>query len=109
LLVFAFLIIWQAFFVIFQVLSNFWLASEVDDDGANVSQWWLVGVYALLSVASGVFVHLRSQFCVLLGLKGSRAFFYGMTRAVLRAPMSFFDSTPTGRILSRVRPILLRA
>mgnify|MGYP000639145422 FL=1 len=100
LLVFVFMSIWQALFVILQVLSNFWLAAEVSN--TRVSQGLLVGVYALLSVGSAVFVHLRSTFTVWLGLKASKAFFYDMTRKIFKAPMSFFDSTPTGRILSRV-------
>ena len=99
-LVFVFMSIWQALFVILQILSNFWLAAEVSN--TRVSQGLLVGVYALLSVASAVFVHLRSTFNIWLGLKASKAFFYDMTRKIFKAPMSFFDSTPTGRILSRV-------
>ena len=104
LLVFVFMIIWQALFVILQVLSNFWLATEVSN--TEMSQGFLVGIYALLSVASGGFVHLRSTYTVWLGLKASTAFFYEMIRTVFKAPMSFFDSTPTGRILSRVCTIM---
>lgn len=96
---FVFMTLWQTLFVILQVVSNFWLAAEVTN--SSVSQGLLVGIYAALSVVSGVFVHLRSEFNVWLGLKASKAFFYGMIRTVFKAPMSFFDSTPTGRILSR--------
>ncbi|MCO5578470.1 hypothetical protein L7F22_032313 [Adiantum nelumboides] len=98
--VFIFMTLWQILFVVLQVLSNFWLANEVSN--TNISEGVLVGIYAALSVASGVFVHLRSEFNVWLGLKASKEFFLGMLRTLFRAPMSFFDSTPTGRILSRV-------
>ncbi|KAI5069363.1 hypothetical protein GOP47_0015664 [Adiantum capillus-veneris] len=98
--VFIFMTIWQILFVVFQVLSNFWLANEVSNSG--ISEGLLVGIYAALSVASGVFVHVRSSFNVWMGLKASKEFFYGMTHTMFRAPMLFFDSTPTGRILSRV-------
>ncbi|KAI5081851.1 hypothetical protein GOP47_0001594 [Adiantum capillus-veneris] len=98
--VLIFMTLVQILFIVFQVLSNFWLANEVSNSG--ISQGLLVGIFAVLSVASGVFVHVRSTSTVRLGLKASKEFFYGMTRTMFRAPMSFFDSTPTGRILSRV-------
>ncbi|KAH7286024.1 hypothetical protein KP509_33G055800 [Ceratopteris richardii] len=99
-LLFMLMTLWQILFVVLQILSNFWLASEVSN--SKVSGRLLVGIYAALSVASGVFVHLRSNFIIRLGLKASKAFSYGMIKTLFRAPMSFFDSTPTGRILSRV-------
>jgi ABC-type multidrug transport system fused ATPase/permease subunit len=37
-----------------------------------------------------------------LGLKSAQAFFSKMFNSILRSPMSFFDTTPSGRILSRV-------
>jgi ABC-type multidrug transport system fused ATPase/permease subunit len=38
----------------------------------------------------------------LVGLLTAEKFFKNMLHCILRAPMSFFDSTPTGRILNRV-------
>jgi ABC-type multidrug transport system fused ATPase/permease subunit len=38
----------------------------------------------------------------LIGLLTSEKFFKNMLHCIMRAPMSFFDSTPTGRILNRV-------
>jgi ABC-type multidrug transport system fused ATPase/permease subunit len=37
-----------------------------------------------------------------MGLKASRTFFTRITNSLFHSPMAFFDSTPTGRILSRV-------
>nr|QVT92300.1 ABC transporter [Salvia miltiorrhiza] len=45
---------------------------------------------------------LASLFAVLLGLKASQSFFSGFTNSIFNAPMLFFDSTPVGRILTRV-------
>lgn len=97
----------QSIFVILQMASNYWLATEISAPG--VSDALLIGVYAALSIMSGVFVFGRSQFFVALGLKGSRSFFDGINDALFRAPMSFFDSTPLGRILSRVRDMCMHS
>jgi len=48
-------------------------------------------------------VFFRSFIIAHLGLKASKAFFSGLTDSIFRAPMLFFDSTPVGRILTRVR------
>ncbi|MCO5604768.1 hypothetical protein L7F22_058938 [Adiantum nelumboides] len=101
---FIFMTLWQIIFVVLQALSNFWLANEVSN--TIISEGVLVGIYAALLVASGVFVHLKSEFNVWLGLKASKEFFLGMLRTLFRAPMSFFDSTPTERIISRVSTVL---
>ncbi|GAB4834510.1 hypothetical protein Ancab_032767 [Ancistrocladus abbreviatus] len=43
-----------------------------------------------------------SSFQVLLGLGASRSIFSSLLESPFRAPISFYDSTPLGRILSRV-------
>lgn len=91
----------QSAFIAFQTGSTFWLAkaSEIP----KVTSSTLIGVYTLISFASAGFVYLRSYLTALLGLKASTAFFSKFTRAIFNAPMLFFDSTPVGRILTRVR------
>jgi len=103
------LMFWLAFtsqllFVLGQMAANYWMAVRVNDPGT--SDGILIGVYSCLSIASGVFVFMRSRFSVLLGLQASAKFFQALVVCLFRAPMSFFDSTPMGRILSRVRNIL---
>eukprot|EP01018_Ginkgo_biloba_P020837 Gb_12924 [translate_table: standard] len=39
---------------------------------------------------------------IILGLQASKSFFFELMTSLFRAPMAFFDSTPLGRILSRV-------
>lgn len=90
----------QGIFVLAQMAANYWLATKVNDPGT--SDAWLIGVYASLSIMSGVFVFLRSRFSVLLGLRASANFFRLLVTCLFKAPMSFFDSTPMGRIVSRV-------
>lgn len=91
----------QIGFVAFQAASSFWLAFAITNGMASAIN--VVGVYTLISLLSAIFVYLRALFSILLGLKASRAFFSGFTNAIFDASMLFFDSTPIGRILTRVR------
>ncbi|KAI3944552.1 hypothetical protein MKW92_034951, partial [Papaver armeniacum] len=90
----------QILFCSFQIASTYWLAIAVSIPSVNNSM--LVGVYAGISAVSTLFVYLRAYFAARLGLKASKAFFCGFTNSVFKAPMLFFDSTPIGRILTRV-------
>ncbi|OEL13321.1 ABC transporter C family member 8 [Dichanthelium oligosanthes] len=89
----------QVLFTCFQIASTYWLAVAVQMD--NVSAALLVGAYSGLSIFSCCFAYFRSFFAAILGLKASKAFFSGLMDSVFKAPMSFFDSTPVGRILTR--------
>ncbi|XP_027336486.1 ABC transporter C family member 8-like isoform X2 [Abrus precatorius] len=89
----------QLAFVGFQTASTYWLALAIEIP--EVTSSILIGVYAVTSFLSIVFVYLRSFFGAQLGLKASKAFFSAFTDAIFNAPMLFFDSTPVGRILTR--------
>ncbi|CAL5039011.1 unnamed protein product [Urochloa decumbens] len=89
----------QVLFTCFQIASTYWLAVAVQMD--NVSAALLVGAYSGLSIFSCFFAYFRSLFAANLGLKASKAFFSGLMESVFKAPMSFFDSTPVGRIITR--------
>jgi len=94
-------ILGQCGFLALQTSSNFWLATAIEIP--KVTDATLIGIYALISFSSTSFVYVRSYFAALLGLKASTAFFSSFTTAIFNAPMLFFDSTPVGRILTRVR------
>lgn len=87
-------------FVIGQILQNSWMAANVDNP--KVSTLRLILVYLLIGVTSTVFLLMRSLFTVALGLQSSKSLFLRLLNSLFRAPMSFYDSTPLGRILSRV-------
>lgn len=91
----------QAGFVAFQAGSTYWLAYAIQFP--KINNGILIGVYSGISTASAVFVYFRGLSAALLGLKASKAFFSGFTNSIFKAPMLFFDSTPVGRILTRVR------
>jgi ATP-binding cassette, subfamily C (CFTR/MRP), member 2 len=87
-------------FVIGQILQNSWMAANVDNP--KVTTLRLILVYLLIGVTSTIFLLMRSLFTVALGLQSSKSLFLQLLNSLFRAPMSFYDSTPLGRILSRV-------
>ncbi|KAJ0603422.1 putative ABC-type xenobiotic transporter [Helianthus annuus] len=87
-------------FVALQAAASYWLAFGIQIP--KITKVMLICVYTLVSTTSMLFVSLRSLFATLLGLKASKAFFHKFTDSVFSAPMVFFDSTPVGRILTRV-------
>ncbi|XP_065868728.1 ABC transporter C family member 10 [Euphorbia lathyris] len=90
----------QLTFVIGQVSQNSWMAANVDKP--DVSPLKLIAVYLIIGVTSTFFLLGRSLSTVLLGLESSKSLFSQLLNSLFRAPMSFYDSTPLGRILSRV-------
>lgn len=95
----------QSLFQILQVSSNYWMAWATPTTSASeaeVGMGILFLVYILLSVGSAICVLVRAMLVAVTGLLTAQKFFKGMLHCILRAPMSFFDSTPTGRILNRV-------
>ncbi|KAI5443885.1 ABC transporter C family member 10 [Lathyrus oleraceus] len=87
-------------FVIFQMLQYSWMAASVDNP--RVGKLKLLGVYLLIAFSSTMFVILRSLLAVALGFQSSKVLFRQLMNSLFRASMSFYDSTPLGRILSRV-------
>ncbi|KAF8379641.1 hypothetical protein HHK36_029084 [Tetracentron sinense] len=87
-------------FVTGQILQNYWMAANIQD--TNVSRLRLIIVYSVIGCSLTFFLLLRSFSVVVLGLETSKSIFSMLLSSLFRAPMSFYDSTPLGRILSRV-------
>ncbi|CAG8498061.1 12021_t:CDS:2, partial [Acaulospora colombiana] len=69
-----------------------------DEENSNLKS---IGVYALIAIASSVFTIIRMHFQISLSLKGSRSLFSELLNSILRAPLSFFDTAPLGRVMNR--------
>ncbi|CAM0912870.1 unnamed protein product [Alopecurus aequalis] len=83
-----------------QISQNSWMAANVQNP--RVSTLKLISVYIGIGLGTMLFVLSRSLFVVVLGVQTSRSLFSQLLSSLFRAPMSFFDSTPLGRVLSRV-------
>lgn len=87
------------------VLSNIWLKhwSEVNSQyGYNPHVVKYLGIYFLLGIAFSASAFTNSVFMwVFCTIHGSKKLHSAMAVSVLRAPMSFFETTPIGRILNR--------
>lgn len=81
--------------------GDYWLAIATADD-SSIPSFTFIFVYAIIAVVACIVVMVRAFLFTYWGLKTSQSFFIGLLRSILHAPMSFFDTTPSGRILSRV-------
>ncbi|KAK6937713.1 ABC transporter-like, ATP-binding domain [Dillenia turbinata] len=99
------IILSQALFQILQIASSWWMAwanPQTPGDEPRTSAMVLLLVYMALAFGSSWFVFIRAVLVATFGLAAAQKLFKKMLNCVFRAPMSFFDSTPAGRILNRV-------
>ncbi|XP_070381870.1 multidrug resistance-associated protein 1-like isoform X2 [Dermacentor albipictus] len=91
----------------FDVLSSVWISSwseEVLQVGGNASlpdSGWRLSVYGLLGVCQGLAIFLGTLVLGLCALAASGSLHDEALGRLVRAPMSFFDTTPLGRMLNR--------
>lgn len=98
-LVFLFSFLWQGCLM----ASDYWLAYETSADRAmSFNASLFIEIYGIIAVVSALVIVVRMYFVTLMGLKTAQIFFRQILHSILHAPMSFFDTTPSGRILSRV-------
>ncbi|XP_074103400.1 multidrug-Resistance like Protein 1 isoform X5 [Cotesia typhae] len=101
-------IIMNAVFQSFSIGSNIWVSKWSDDtemfvNGTldTVKRDTYVGVYGALGIGQVLSVVFSSMFIYLGTLRSSSSLMREALYNVMRGPMSFFDTVPTGRILSR--------
>ncbi|KAF9165612.1 Multidrug resistance-associated protein 1 [Actinomortierella ambigua] len=86
----------------FQIGASKWLEiwSDADDRSSGVNKY--LGVYAAM-IAGYIFFDIFVNWCIfaLAGIRASRVLHLDLVAKMLTLPTSFFDTTPTGRILNR--------
>lgn len=90
------LIISQGANIVTSLWLSFWTSNKF-----GYSTGTYIGVYAALGVAQALLMFCFSVTLTILGTKSSRVMLHRAITRVLRAPMSFFDTTPLGRITNR--------
>lgn len=89
----------------FNVGSSVWLKhwSEVNtDEGYNPDLFKYLGTYMLLGVMYSLSMMAQTSFMwIFCTIQGSKKMHDDMACSVMRAPMSFFETTPIGRIMNR--------
>ncbi|KAG8363494.1 hypothetical protein BUALT_Bualt19G0028200 [Buddleja alternifolia] len=100
---FPIILLAQSSFQVLQIASNYWMAwaCPTGEDKPMTRIHFMLLVYTLLAVGSSLCVLVRASLVATAGLLTAEKLFSNMLNSVLRAPMAFFDSTPTGRILNR--------
>ena len=87
--------------------QDYWLVlwtsnSMTLQDGSPMNQSTYMLVFALFGVGFGVFTFLRTLTFILGAVRASTTIHDEVMVALVRSPMAFFDTTPLGRILTRV-------
>ncbi|PKU67612.1 ABC transporter C family member 4 [Dendrobium catenatum] len=81
---------------------DYWLSFTISaDNAASFSSSRFIGVYAVIALVSIILITGRAFLVTRWGLETAQIFFKQILKSILHAPMSFVDTTPSGRILSR--------
>ncbi|KAI8775250.1 multidrug resistance protein 1 [Biomphalaria glabrata] len=103
------------FFVLFQVASawsNIWLSDWTEDSYlANLSlvstdeykekQDFYLYIFGVFGVVQVVFLTVHNILYWVRMVVAAKRLHFGMLTSIFRSPMSFFDTTPLGRIMNR--------
>lgn len=88
--------------------TNLWLSAWTDDAQHYVNQTYptqqrdlRIGVFGALGVSQALFLLFATMLSAQGAMQASRVMHQQLLSNILRVPMSFFDTTPTGRIVNR--------
>ncbi|GMN31746.1 hypothetical protein TIFTF001_003379, partial [Ficus carica] len=87
-------------FVVGQLMQFYTFAAKLQD--SSVSRAEIYAIYSAITSIMALTLVFRSFSITALGCGASKSIFSTLLTSLFRAPMSFYDSTPVGRILSRV-------
>ncbi|BFZ19876.1 hypothetical protein BsWGS_22915 [Bradybaena similaris] len=108
----AFSVLFYLVYLASTIFSSIWLSKWTDDpylanrtlsetdeyaDKTNL----YIGLYAGMGVIQGIFSYTFSASLLVKTAQASNVLHNTMMHNIMRSPMSFFDTTPTGRIVNR--------
>ena len=101
-ILFGFVLIFYLLSAGVNLMSSLWLSAWTADSSyeRNTETFYISG-YALTALLMGIVTFIRTFCLTRFSIRSARKLHDKVLRSILRAPMSFFDTTPTGRILSR--------
>lgn len=83
-----------------RVFSDWWLGEWGSNSLSLESNNYII-VYAGISITVGILIYLKGYFFANFIVASSRVIQRKLITALLHTPLSWFDVTPTGRIISR--------
>ncbi|AEO64822.1 uncharacterized protein THITE_2142625 [Thermothielavioides terrestris NRRL 8126] len=82
------------------ILTSLWLAWW-SNNHFGYSTGVYIAIYAALGVAQAVLMFVATLGFTFFGTRSSKSMLHRAVERILRAPVSFFDTTPLGRIMNR--------
>ena len=82
------------------IATSLWLSYWVSDKFGE-SRGFYIGIYATLGLMQAILMFVFATLLSTSGTNSSRVMLQRASESALRAPMSFFDTTPLGRITNR--------
>ena len=95
-------IAFQAVFTASNIMSNFWLTFWTDPKNQlNLTDNEYLGIYGGIGIAQAISTMALALVIGLTTLNGAKLLHKNMLVRIMMGPMSFFDTTPIGRIVNR--------
>lgn len=95
-LVFILLVLSQGANIVTSLWLSYWTSNKF-----GYSQGAYIGAYAAFGFSQAFFMFMFSFSVAIFGTRAGKVMLHRAITRVLRAPMSFFDTTPLGRITNR--------